>query len=464
MQKISNVFSKRIINRAIVLGIAIILLALVFTPFARYELENSKGEQLSVGFSPAESIELAIRSSMFLSDQEVVDTDLYYDTLLARALGDISEEKLIKENIMITAMRASTQVRVSVIASAFISIAYIALCLVLLGLAIKGFVTDILAQKNKKTTDKRYSSDNILCVIACLVPVIIFAFLQAFDFGINGIYTQGYIGLGVRMAWGMMACIFLSIVGSLFVCAVNFFLTTKNDVKRLTEVRIRSFVCCALLIVLIISVFLPQITMNIWDEVGIVDTLHVDSLDVTEMPIDDMRNYRAVCREHTDELLDDISLGEVATISTDDVGKTLFHTIVIGRSDPRVLYTIMIVANFATLIFAGLLLFSLVKRSFFGSMGMGGINTFKIFVALSVVASLVTNAFVLDLADRCLYGEPYYSVEFKTGLGAILMLILTVCTIVLKLKVRKKNKTESTRCVYDDADVSYAPYVVDEIK
>ena len=462
-QTVSRAFSKKIVNRSIVLAVAILLFSLIFTPFAKYDMETlGSDDSITIAFSPKDCVELAVRSAVFLDDASITETDIYKEMLLAQEEGELEEEELIKKNIMISAMKRKAPMRATVLVAAVVSVIYAILCLVLICLAIKDLIIELLLIKKKGKVKKRHASYAIICMIACLVPIMMFSFSQAFDFGVYGVYTKEFEGFGNELAWGALVCACLSIVSAIFACAVSFFEITEHDTKIFTGERIRGIVCCVLLVILIISVFLPIISINIWDRDGVVDELHVNMLDISEMSSADRALYRSIHKEYGDKLFENLELNE--EIADDSLAKTMFHSIIFGRSNPGILSIFWILSTCAILIILGLLLYKLIKYTFFGSTRMGGIRTLKVLMVISIAIDLFMAYTFLDLAQRCLYGKMLYTIEIKWGVGFVLMIILAMAVILWRLKKKEKKSGYLLNSEYDAADVSYAPYAVDEIK
>ena len=460
-EKIAGLLSNRLANRILVLVISLLLLALVFAPFARYTLEfQTEGEgkeTYEIPFTAVDSVELAIRSFAFLSDEALVQTKLYNETLLAQNEGALSHEELIRQNMMLTAMRQSTSVRVTVVAAALLAVVYAVLCTVLVGLAIHALIAELIMRKKKLSIHKKSAAESMLCMIACLLPAEIFCLLQALDLGMYSAFAPSYKGLGVEISWGAIAVVILATLGSIFSCAVNFLETTKNDERRITKSRLRNMVCCVLMIVLIVAMLLPCVTVNVWNESEVTKVMHLDTFDITEMPTNDIKYYRERFREYNEKIVDGMSLSEIEGVFADDTGETLFHTVLIGRKDARALYGTIIAVTAITLICVGLLLFAFIRRCFFGKLGLGGIHTWKVFASISVAVYFITMLILTSTAQGCLQGKLYYIIEFKLSMGVVLGLICMAVAVMLRLKDEKKK----AKIQYENPDVSYAPYKLD---
>lgn len=450
-QKIVNLFSKRILVRAIVLALSLILLVFVFTPFASYKIEVG-GDRYDVSFSPKDSVSITVNYGLIflsrLNRQPVpgLDEELRLD------------ESSAKHSFMTTAMIRQTGLRTTVIIAAIMSVIYTLLCLISALLALKGLISELTMRKKGIYRHKRYAADGLICMIACLMPAIIFCFLQAFDFGITILSEYGCRGLGTSMAWGAILAVMVSILGSAFVCAASFIKLIENEEKPFTKLRITRMVCCALMILLVVSIFLPCNTISIWHANGETDNYFVDVMDIKELPVSDLKAYRATALHYGTAIIDDLDKGQVGNIQTDDTGETLFHTVMICRIDPRIIYRAVITVTMITLLFVGFLLFSTIRHCFFEIPKFRGMKALKVFATIAIAIYLIMMIVLNIVVMLCLRLDLSYAVGFSIGIGAIIAPVIMVALLIIRQKSVKKVINRNTD--YDNADVSYAPYVL----
>jgi hypothetical protein len=449
--KILNLFSKRILVRAVVLALSLILLSFVFTPFASYKIEVG-GARYDVSFSPKDSVSITANYGLILLSK-----------LTRQPIEGLGEELKLdqdsaKQSFMSVAMIRQTGLRVTVILAAITTVIYALLCIISALLALKALISELMMRKKGIFRHKRYAADGMICMIACLMPVILFCFLQAFDFGITPLSEYGCRGLGTKMAWGAILTVVVSLLGSAFVCAASFIKLIENEEKPFTRIRITRMVCCALMILLVVSIFLPCSTISIWHANGETDTYHVDVTDIKEMTVGDLKNYRLVARQYGANVIDNLKAGEVGSIQTDDIGETLFHTVMLCRINPKVIYVAVIIITMITLVFIGLLLWSTLRHCFFEIPKFKGMKALKVFTTMSIAVYLIMMIVLNVVVQFCLLLDLSYMVGFSIGLGTIIAPVIMVALLIIRQKSVKKVINRNTD--YDNADVSYAPYVL----
>ena len=451
-QKIVNFCSKRILVRVIALAVSLILLAFVFTPFVSYKIEMGGGATYNVSFSPKDSVELAMNyGSLFLSKLTNKPVEGLGEALTF-------DENSAKQSFMSMAMLRLTGLRITVIVAAIATVIYVLLCALAALLAIKALISELVMRKKGIFKLKRYAADGLICMIACFLPVMFFCFMQAFDFGTTILSEYGCKGLGTSMAWGAILTVAVSLLGGIFVCASSFFKLTEDEEKPLTKLRITRMVCCVLMILMVVSIFLPCNTISIWHENGDTDTYFVDVMDIKEMPVSDLKAYRATAIHYGTAIVDNLEKGQVGNMQTDDVGETLFHTVMICRIDPRIIYGAVIAVTIITLLFVGSLLWSTIRHCFFEIPKFGGMKAIKLFTTMAIAAYLIM-MIVLNVAVMlCLRLDLSYTVGFSIGIGAVLAPVFMVAILIIRQKSVKKVITRNVE--YDNADVSYAPYVL----
>ncbi len=451
-QKIVNLFSNRILVRVVVLVLSLAMLAFVFTPFVSYKVEVGEGVRYDVSFSPKDSVELAANYAL-----------IFISNLQHQPIPGLSEplnldQAAAKQSFMSVAMIRQTGLRVTVIVAAITTVIYALLCVISALLALKALISELITRKKGISRRKRHAADGMICMIACLMPLMIFCFLQAFDFGMTILSEFGCRGLGTKMAWGAILTTAVAILGSIVVCAASFFKLTEDEEKPFTKLRITRMVCCVLMILLVVSIFLPCSTVSIWHENGETDTYFVDITDIKEMPVSDLKNYRTVARQYGATVIDNLESGQVGSIQTDDVGKTLFHTVMICRIDPRIIYGAVIAVTMITLLFVGFLLWSTVRHCFFETPKFGSMKALKVFSTMSIAAYLVMVIVMNIVIQFCLLLDLSYMLGFSIGIGTIIAAVIMVAILIIRQKSVKKVVNRNTD--YDNADVSYAPYVL----
>jgi uncharacterized integral membrane protein len=111
-----------------------------------------------------------------------------------------------------------------------------------------------------------------------------------------------------------------------------------------------------------------------------------------------------------------------------------------------------------TLLSLGALLFSVVRRGFLGFEGNRSVKFWKTLTVMSTLANLIIVIIVQNTLNDCLSSELASLVEFGIGNGALLSFFGVL--LIAFLKLRNVSKREEEKDDYDNADISYAPYVL----
>lgn len=141
-------------------------------------------------------------------------------------------------------------------------------------------------------------------------------------------------------------------------------------------------------------------------------------------------------------------------------GETFFNTLLITSNAVTVytLYAVMEIVSVLTLLFAGLWLFGVMRRGFFGKKRRRLVNWFKVLTLICVCVNFIFVLIIKSLLDACLQGNLVYLVRFGMGKGIIVMFLCTLFAVVWRL--HEKRAVQYADEEYDNADVSYAPYVL----
>ena len=460
-EKLLSLCSCGWINRVCVFVAAALLFAMLFVPFAYYQVSLESGQTYQVSFSPVDSVVLTARSFVSLREDELADTDLYQKTI-ERELDGARPEWLLKQRLMLRMMQRKTFARLTMVIAAAVSLLYGVVCTFALILSLKALIQEILKHRKGTRFFERRSCDRVLCVQLCLLPALMLSMRQMCDFGTTSKLWPGFIGNGVGLSFGAYLSFGVALLGTAFVCLVNFLELVKREKCCINRARIKTAIGIFLVVLLMVSVFLPMITLRTWNASEKAEALYYEITDISELSSTDMGRYRTVHRTQYDSmeaLIRSVQKNPDAAIGAE---KTIVNTLLLGYTNPSVLFGVMMVMSVIVLVFAGLLLYALLGRLFFGQQKRRMLNSFRIFALLAI---LVDTAFVLVListASAYQKGNLRYLLEMKLGIGMILMLAAGVCLLFLRLKEKAAIVYMDTD--YDNVDASYAPYVLEQRK
>ena len=456
-EHISRFFAKRLVFAISVLLIAVTLFGLWFAPFAHSKAEMSDGTVYSVDYSCAKTVELSVRSFFFLNNSELRDTKLYTEIE-----NEVSSEAAFEKGFALTLMKRNTPVRVTLILTALVSIAYLVLCVILLVLSVSDLVVTVIAIcKGQKKS--RMPSAAFLCAVCCLIPILVFSFLLMGQFGTSNVLSQ-YSNGGVGLSLGGIATLIAAALGGGLVCFERLLSLKKPSKRFINKNKIKNIVCLVLALVVVISAFLPCLGIDIYNErTGNYETtVYVTPSDLYEVGNQELSQYRSTSKSSAYSAVKGIA-GDVISgkINESELSDELFYLIAFeyARLDLRVLYGFINAITMIVLLFAGLLLYLFISNIFFNSSNRGAILTFKILTSVWVLLDLILVLILNIIISSTMGGEMSVIIGTALGIGPVIMLLCMAVLLILPSNPKEYKYVDRS---YDNADVSYSPYVVDE--
>ena len=461
---LSAISSKEIINRIVVFIIALALFALAFAPFAFSKVNVGIKNTVKIGFSPKDTVELGVRSLYFLSDNELKKTDIYAEVNDASGMAELMQASFLKKSLFLDVMSNRVEPRITVLLAAVVAVVYIAICALLLLFAFIDLLRELITLKRKKDSKHICSrfSDTLLLALLCLLPFFAFVFTQACDMGIGGVWAQ-YSGAGVGLAWGGLLTVAVALIGSLLVISKNIISLVSRKEKYFGAARIRNIVCCGLVALVIASAFMPCISLKLNDvEKTDKTVVSVDFNEMTEQSEDDLvvllngsvSEGKSELKKQVNNALDDIIFHEAGT------GRAMLDTVFtkVNEMDMRALYLAIPIVTAVTLAFACLLMLALITKVFQNAKSGFFIKLLRIVTLLFAGVDLILAVALVISAYNMTSGIFSLMIAPTVGFGAILMVVAAIATLFLRVESKRVRIIDKG---YDNADVSYAPYVLD---
>ncbi len=455
--KIKSFVSNQLINRICVLFLAIAMLALAFSPFVSYNVVGEDNKTYTIGFSGADMIRVLVGSATY-SDV----SDSYYDHSLnaddENKNSNISIKDELKKETLLSIERSGVGIKFTVVIAVLAYIVHFIFCVILFVLATKNLISEFFVSRRNRKRVKKYGSDTMPCVILCFIPFTLFCILQACRL-CTGYGVLNGVAFGADIALGALLSVALAFVGTVFVCIARSVGTLSSNKRYFDRLRVKHIICVFLTLVILLSTLLPFMQVKN-SEAGAKVSMSVTQWDIREMTRTDREKYykQYYTNEDKDELI------ETEPSNDENESVEFVNGVLLGSNIPtiRVLYFVMELATSLTLLFGGILLLILIKRAFFASRRRRAVNTFKVFTALAVSFSLIVAVVFNIVFQQCLPKATLLYVDLSLGVGIVLMficMILLVCT-----RLRAKKDLVYIDEDYDNADVSYAPYVLDNMK
>ena len=449
----TSAFSNRLVLRSVTLAVAIVLFVFSFLPFGASTVEIN-GEKYTVSYNTVDAIDLAIATLSFKTDVELMTSDEYYE--LEKIMSGEESEAAVQRYLMLShklsLMRAKSGVRISAIVSGLASLLYLVIVTVYLVYSAIAFALELIAHVKGSRSPKKYfvNATRYLWLSVLLLPAMGFAL-----FGSAPALCESGFG------WALIVSMIIGVLASVFVSIDPFMhRDRRGESERRTR---RSVISLLLIVIIIISLCLPVMTMkftSVSDGNISESSMYLDLADYPEFSADDVQSFANRKSSSAKKLLI-TTANELASGDFDgSYSETyLFNTLVMSyaRCDFSVLHTVIFTLYVAILLFAAFLLWNVLRRTLLGGEASGGIKPLKVLLFLFAIAGAIV-VFVYSLmADGCAVGTVGATVDIDLGIGPIFMIIFCVALMLtLDTKAKETNKGE-----YDNADVSYAPYVIE---
>ena len=479
IKNVRDLFRNRLLGSALLFVVSlIILIGALFVPLSHSTVELKEGVEGEVTFSGIDSFSLFYYSTQSLTDSQIRTTRLYKDTMqLYKLYGfygssdfvvlvqpDSDVLDTIAENMLILKLiNSETELRVAVVFAALVSVLFIIISALLFLRSLSAFISEILAfAKNKNTVRKKKSHSPIhtLWFLTALIPLLAYSFSQMSYWGVsNGL--SSFSSLGNGMSGGIALISVFAVLGSVYFAASAVITSTSAAVYKGGLFKRRLIFLCIIL-VLFISLFLP--VMNITVRGGVSATAKTQTVSVT---IDDLYALSGDDTEYYYNISDGENMEKVtATIrkllfaSKKPTTKTFLNDLVIGAggNDISGMYLAIQLIMYAILLsFAFMLKYSL-QLIWQNADNGGKIKKTKILLAFLVFAEAVLEIILMIVSGFSLPSDLSMLVSFDVGIGPLLCIASSV--VLLFFKTEPVAKGAYMDDWYDNADVSYAPYVV----
>jgi hypothetical protein len=464
---VHSLLANRMLLRIIAFAVSVILLVLAFCPLAYSDIKAG-GKTYKVEYSAADSIVYAVSMFRFEKNSKLKNTDLYKEIAESEFINSIipvSEdegERLLSGMIKLSLMNTSNFI-VGVLISAIAGILYILLALLLLVFSSIALAREFLATMREEH-DSGNSFDKatvVLWLVAAMFPFFAYGFYQLSGYAqseLFGIDRCGSNGIG----WGLILGWIVSLGGALFLaCSHAIMLIKRKGVNAKIK---KAFVSLALLAVITVSVALPALTVDMAAESQngnySSQAVYLSALDIFEINTAEIRQYSKVSPANSYENIyrtaEQIVFDEA---ENKRVELDIISTAVIGinRFDVSIIYVIYVSVTAVMLLIVAIASCLILCRNLLSKSTDKAERVMKIIASVCAIAFFAVNATLFGFAFSVLsYRDISAILNFKLGAGP---LVILASAILMFFTVRTKE-VKMIDFDYDNADVSYAPYVV----
>lgn len=442
--KIKGLLSHRLINRIAVLVLAVVLLALAFAPIIYCEVELDGATQ-AVKLSGLD----ALKMTGVMSSPKVFDPEDMADNF------EFYRAERFKQLVTSRSAFSKVGLSASTVTAVVAYLLYTVLVAVVLIIAAWNLISEYLIIKKKKMERKKYASDKLFPLLLCIFPAVYFCLAKATDLYISNIFSGSAVCFAEpKMAGGIIASLILLVLGSIFTCATYSLDDAHVNVRYFNRERVKHLVCIGLVIVAILCSLGPCVQIKTWEPSRDKETIFDVSLwDIRQMTKQDRDAYRKATSKISLEYIDEVK-------EQDNASEILMNSILMRSSSStiRAIYLAIQIVFSIMLFLLGLLLWSLLGRAFFGAKRLRAVNLLKTLTMICACVCLGVVITLQVLLGACLSSGMKVFVDFALGGGMIMSFVCILLAVVLRLK--KRSHDEYVDDEYDNADVSYAPYVL----
>lgn len=473
VKSVRDLFRNKLIGNILLCFLSLLLfLSVLFAPLCRSKVAVSASRSIDISFSGMDTLKLLFYSVSSLSQEEIVKTDLYSNTnKLARGLNlsssKLSAEKLEKaktvlENRLCMDLASNqSPLRPAVLFAAGSFLAFATVSLLFVYKSTDALIREIVSRvkygKSSRSQDK--TPVRLLWYLASMLPLLSYSLLQLASFGNSSrlsVYSSG--GSGLCAALIVMSV--FAVLGSVYF-VISSIVSSSGSEQILDKKSFKRNILFLLLVLLLaVAFFLPLFSISAGRNINTKSaSFGISLFDVGIMTGEDVRYYYSSGSFEFSEALRESA--KTATSRTSDFSAAeAFNMLLfgVGDNDVRGLYIPIQLLTYAVLIF----LIFLLARAFQITANCGnytsGTAACKTLACLCLVVNMVLET-VLFMISKFAITEalmPYISVGI--GIGFLLTLVCVIGLFAINPQIAPKG--EYADAWYDNADVSYAPYVI----
>ena len=470
-------FANRIANRVVLLILSVLILGLAFCPIVYTEAELDNGIDARIEYSAFDSLRVAYSSFQFMTVKGAQATragvrlDGQYDFLAGSYQGgefSFKEKMLLKsiaENeLLVTLKFISSPVRISYIVAAVTGALYIIVAAVMFFAAARSLIGAVANRHHVSDgRDKHFDrAVGMLWLVALLLPVLSYTFMQMCNFASTGTLAAFNKG-GKGLAFGFFITVAVALLGSVLYLVKYLREAKRSNKGRFSDKAKVDFKSCILSLIIIICTFLPMFSINLVRYTASTyreETVYLDVYDISELSGADVKKYSSVSRvesmKRLEEYRDDAINGRIT--DTDIFAVEVYNTLVIGygRFDISILNIAVMGVIVLLVLISVFLIRATLNSLFLGIESTKKIKRLKILLFIAALAYLGLGTALYVIGNSCVTETLENYLDISMGPGLVIVAALSIW-VVTTLRSRKVSFIDAE---YDNADTSYAPYVV----
>ena len=475
---LKELFKNRLFISVLILGLALtVILLLLFAPLS-YSRANSYDYDVDVKYNGIDVFQLVSCAVMSMSDSEISSTRLYNETVnqyreLAENLLPYAEltryqeaelSEITENSLFITLASKDVTLRFQTAAALLTLVLVLIVAFIMFCYSLRS----VIGLASGKMNDERRPSPifvnqiRLLWGLVMLLPLLAHNFYSMSNWGISSelsSFSSGGCGLSFGMA---LVAVFTAFVA--FCSVVHLVLTNIRKLSLMREVNTKKVALLICVFITVLSLFLPLVNVTFFKTSGTVVNRENVSLTVSDLYVmngDDVGYYRSTSKAQNRELVSEISrkvlrYGDAGELAD----RNLINLLVMGiaRNDISDFYLFLQIAVFAVNFFAILLAVAILNSLLFRIDVTKKIKKLKVFLALLALTYAALSICVMVVSGDMLDADLLKSVSIGVACGPIVTIVSALLLVAIKIEPRPKSLYADGW--YDNADVSYAPYVI----
>lgn len=455
----------------------VLLLTVLFLPLSYSSLAYDERSSWSIEFSGTDSVKLSYYALQEKSDKQIVRSSLYkttvkkFDEILSSGtrpdrMSELKYQRLVSlTNNMLYLSLASDEVGApaDVLISAACFFIFVIADVVMLFSSLSVIVKSLFSNPTKKfgSSGAMKVSIKSLWTILTFLPLMIYSFYQMSHWGIGarlGMFSSAGCGLGAG------SYIIIVVVTLAVVYSVIYLLKGKNNAILKNKDDNKKRIAAALIsVVMMVSLLLPWLTVGVAKHKGRRVTTENVSVSMSELHCltdEDANYYFEISSMESEELLK-YQAAQIVESKEDNknAAEEILELLVFGvyRYNISAFYNFVYAMLSIQLLLCGMLLSRIGKNLFFEAENISKEKKLRVLVSLASIVISVLSIIYLIISHLSIEDELSYYVTVNVGIGPLLGIALSIAMILTLCGVKKENCIEQG---YDNADVSYAPYIL----
>ncbi len=461
---------------AFILALTVLLLML-FAPLA-YSGTALDGYDIDIEYTGMDAFLLLYHSMLSRSEKSIENSQLYKQTLkdyltylnsdeyklLSKAQRGEILSNIAKNRLFISLESRDVDLRLETVLSALVISIVLLICTILLIYSFASLSKEIMGKfTHKKQKNSAFNSQlHMLWLLSMLLFSAIFCLSSLGYFG-KGTPLSSYSANGCGLSYGIILALVFSSVISVYSV---FRLLLLNSEKQKSEPSpyIKKLFMLLLVFVILISAFMPVVSMTFYKGGIMLSKTEKLGISVGDIPLlseSEVKYHNSIGNNsHTENVLKTCEDIFFSSSDKSAMSKSILSDLIIGvdKNDVSPLFAVIKITVCVLLFIVSVLIVNILRSFLLGEHRGKAIKRFKILAALLAMAESVLSIVLAVISMLAVSSELSSFISVSFGMGPTLLFISAI--LLLFMRAESDTKSEYADSWYDNADVTYAPYVV----